>query len=399
MDLSEYTQALKANLAQTQNQKKLFILGIILLPIVIGRFILKSCREKSKVLEKEKESLIKKIENHVKSAINKCEKEHQNVLDNDTYLIYSERSRLNNLFGESTSNILFLQSTDVFSDGFQEELKKIHAKITKISEEVKRYNKHFVDRRKKDYDSLFKRSPHVLDDSQKTAVVVDDKHNLVVAGAGSGKTEVLINRIAYLIERKPDSVEPKKILALALQSDAEEEIKERLKRYGASDVEVRTFHSLGNKILQDKGSLMKESPQLKFPGKNGEREREEYIESLFSKLMTKTEIQKKVVNYMEKYGDDFKIKEVVDFETKEEYFKYIEDLRYKALDGQKVRSQAERVILNFFVTHNIDGKRVKSLYEHPAEWMSYYDEEGKKTHSGTRLFPKRFQHILGTLGY
>jgi DNA helicase IV len=36
------------------------------------------------------------------------------------------------------------------------------------------------------------------------AIITDDKHNLVVAGAGSGKTEVLITRIAYLIKRKSE---------------------------------------------------------------------------------------------------------------------------------------------------------------------------------------------------
>ena len=105
-------------------------------------------------------------------------------------------------------------------------------------------------KRKKEYDDLFKKSPFPLDDYQKTAIITDDKHNLVVAGAGSGKTEVLITRIAYLIKRKSDTIKPNRILVLAFNKNAVDDIKKRLeKRYEITDVEVRTFHGLGRKIL------------------------------------------------------------------------------------------------------------------------------------------------------
>ena len=40
-----------------------------------------------------------------------------------------------------------------------------------------------------------------LNDAQKEAVVAEDKHLRIIAGAGSGKTRVLTMRIAYLIEK------------------------------------------------------------------------------------------------------------------------------------------------------------------------------------------------------
>ena len=69
---------------------------------------------------------------------------------------------------------------------------------------VSSYNDKFVEQRKIDYKYLWSKGPISLDDEQQTAIVTDDKYNLVVAAAGSGKTEVLITRIAYLIQRKPD---------------------------------------------------------------------------------------------------------------------------------------------------------------------------------------------------
>ena len=53
---------------------------------------------------------------------------------------------------------------------------------------VDNFNKEFIKRQKKEYAHLFKNDGIELDDDQKTAVITDDKHNLVVAGAGSGKT-------------------------------------------------------------------------------------------------------------------------------------------------------------------------------------------------------------------
>jgi superfamily I DNA/RNA helicase len=71
------------------------------------------------------------------------------------------------------------------------------------------------------------------------AIIIDDTHNLVVAGAGSGKTEVLITRVAYLKERESDGIIAKRILILAFQNKAAREISERLnKRVSSSNCMV-----------------------------------------------------------------------------------------------------------------------------------------------------------------
>lgn len=74
---------------------------------------------------------------------------------------------------------------------------------------------------------------------------------LVLAGAGSGKTKVLTNRIAYLIEQ---GVSIDNILAITFTNKAAKEMKEReikLIGYDAKSIQISTFHSLGLKIIKE----------------------------------------------------------------------------------------------------------------------------------------------------
>ncbi|MGY3689157.1 DNA helicase IV [Vibrio coralliilyticus] len=86
--------------------------------------------------------------------------------------------------------------------------------------------------------------------SQQQAVLLNDDNNLVLAGAGSGKTSVLTARVAYLLQSHLAQAED--ILMLAFGRDAAEEMKQRLENkigLSAEQVTVNTFHQLGLKIL------------------------------------------------------------------------------------------------------------------------------------------------------
>jgi DNA helicase-2/ATP-dependent DNA helicase PcrA len=89
-----------------------------------------------------------------------------------------------------------------------------------------------------------------FNDMQREAVTSSDGPLLIIAGAGSGKTRVLINRIAHLIER---GVYPYHIMAVTFTNKAAKEIKERLiSTVGerATKVWYGTFHSMALRILR-----------------------------------------------------------------------------------------------------------------------------------------------------
>lgn len=86
-----------------------------------------------------------------------------------------------------------------------------------------------------------------LDDSQRKAVESLNGPIRVLAPAGSGKTKTLINRILHLLNQ---GIPAEKILALAFNKKARDEMQERLDRKNVDGVEVRTFHSLGYEIVR-----------------------------------------------------------------------------------------------------------------------------------------------------
>ena len=178
-----------------------------------------------------------------------------------------------------------------------------------------------------------------LNENQQKAVVHKEGPMLVLAGAGSGKTSVLTNRIAYLIE---DGVSPANILAITFTNKAAREMKERVTKLIGADaryIQISTFHSFGLKILKenyeflgyDKNFIILDSDDTLTvvkklmkdlnmnPKYYNARELRSKISSAKNELITpekfkKQEYDEKIVTLYKKYCQKLKAGNSVDFD-------------------------------------------------------------------------------------
>lgn len=132
-------------------------------------------------------------------------------------------------------------------------IEKLLPWLTEPSTCIAERNQSWLETERKNWEVLFsqvERSP--LNLSQQYAVLLNDDHNLILAGAGSGKTSVLTARVAYLLQSHLAQAE--ELLLVAFGRDAAKEMEQRIDaRIGmaAEQVRVNTFHQLGLKILND----------------------------------------------------------------------------------------------------------------------------------------------------
>ena len=104
-----------------------------------------------------------------------------------------------------------------------------------------------------------------LNKAQKTAICYGDGPLLIIAGAGTGKTTVITERIKYLISS--EKAKTTEILALTFTDKAAREMEERIDialPYGYSDMWVSTFHSFCDRVLRQEGIHIGINPDYKL---------------------------------------------------------------------------------------------------------------------------------------
>jgi len=95
-----------------------------------------------------------------------------------------------------------------------------------------------------------------LNEQQLAAVTAAPGPQLIIAGAGSGKTRTLTYRVAYLLE---NGIDPRNILLLTFTNKAAREMLNRVANLlpiDASGIWGGTFHAIGNRMLRRHGSAL-----------------------------------------------------------------------------------------------------------------------------------------------
>jgi|WetSurSiteA1Bulk_404760.scaffolds.fasta_scaffold00063_22 DNA helicase II / ATP-dependent DNA helicase PcrA len=114
-----------------------------------------------------------------------------------------------------------------------------------------------------DFSRLKVNYAHTLNPAQLAGVVSTDKPVLCIAGAGSGKTRIIVHRVSYLIEK---GVDPRAILLLTFTRKAAEEMLQRvetlLQDKNVGKVTGGTFHSFSSHVLRKYANMLNLPPDF-----------------------------------------------------------------------------------------------------------------------------------------
>jgi len=196
-----------------------------------------------------------------------------------------------------------------------------------------------------------------LTPEQRLAVVTDEDATLVLAGAGSGKTSVIVAKAAYLIERgiRP----PGDILLLAFGKDAASEMAARIKERAGVEVDAMTFHALGNRIIR---AVESTGPALADHASDDAKFRSLLRDILLNEVASTAGLGKLLMDWFSEFYWPYKSE--WDFKTQDSYYQWVEAHELRTLNGDRVRSFEEWEIANWLYRNGI-AHEYEPVYEGP----------------------------------
>ena len=264
------------------------------------------------------------------------------TIQNAGYLRTSRWKRIRNLAQET------LNQSELLADFMKcffhadfillKQIAELREKVQWSERDVDKFRQQYVTRCKKKFSTYFDQvESKLLTEKQREACMIDEDNNLVLAGAGTGKTSTMIGRAGFLIHS--GQAKPDQILMLAFANKAAREMQERL------DERVkeipRTFHKLGRDIIV---KVEGEHPSLSPLSEDDALLKNQVGKWIEEKMINNSSYKEDVLNYFSDYL--YPAVNPFDFKTKGEYLEYIRANEIWTLKGEKVKSLGECLIAN-----------------------------------------------------
>lgn len=257
-----------------------------------------------------------------------------------------------------------LPSKGTFSDSVYDDFMLLYSVANWKRADVAAHRESYVDaERLKNADYFDSVESNPLTESQREACIVDQDNNLVLAGAGTGKTSTMVGRAGYLI--RSGQAQPHQVLMLAFANKAATEMQERVNaKIEEKGVVVSTFHKLGKDVI---ASVEGGQPSV-TPLAEDEKLLAFHVNSWFNLGMEETKYRAKVLKYFEHYL--YPNRNPFDFETEGEYFDYILANEIRTLKGEAVKGHGECLIANHLFKLGIEYQ-YEAEYEHSTRTLEF----------------------------
>ncbi len=272
------------------------------------------------------------------------------------YITWVQRDQIRSNY--STVGRYFKNKTKFYKK--EEAVKRFNEVFGNFDNYIVTYNRNYVSTQKEKFKQYFDNiEGKKLDDQQRNALITDEYSNLIIAGAGSGKTLTILGKVKYLIEKK--NIDLKDILLLSFTKKTVDDLNKRLKEIEL-DVEATTFHKLGYDIIR------KYNPET--PAVANENTLREVIKKyLQSDIFNDPEALQSYIQYVacymnipeeddafDSFGEKLDTEKGIDFQTlksKCEPLNIVENPTLDTLKGEKVKSVEELTIANFLYLNGI----------------------------------------------
>lgn len=232
-----------------------------------------------------------------------------------------------------------------------------HSSLFPLNDNTEVIRSAFENRKLKQREDFYNQiESNPLTPEQRLAVVRENDRNMVLAAAGTGKTSVMVAKALDLIDS--GQLTSNEILVLAYNNAAAKELRERIKHRvserliktgkeinGSIDnLEISTFHALGRGILKDCNI----KTHISIFADDSKKFDKWVHDWLVNYISSSTQAMKNFIAIHFRPADPF------NFETDEEYQRYIRDNEYRALSGDLVRGYQELLIANWLYLNDIE---------------------------------------------
>ena len=302
----------------------------------------------------------------------------------DDYITWVHRNEIKNQF--SVVGNYFKNKSTFYKK--EEKVKRFNEIYQDFDTYISNYNKTYVQSQKEKLHLYFNDiEGKPLDDQQRTALITDEYSNLIIAGAGSGKTLTILGKVKYLIEQK--KIKPEDILLLSFTKKTVDELNERLQNIGLT-ARATTFHKLGYDTLK--------KYQNRVPVVTNENTLSKIINTYLGKEIFENEKSLQAfVEYVACYmnipeghenfdslGEKLDTEKGIDLQTlkskcEPEALNKVAKAALDTLQGEKVKSVEELTIANFLYLNGIEYEYEKpypfstTIVYRPDFYLKDYD--------------------------
>jgi len=308
------------------------------------------------------------------------EQEYQALFSPAHYITQRELKKMHSGFDKVAE--LLLSGSEPLPSIDPNAVKIFLDKYGTLDEDASAHNNDFIDRKVSDnevyFDSILSEVDKriMLDVEQRRAVVTEDDHVLLVAGAGTGKTTTMAAKVKYLIDKC--GTKPEDIIAISYTNKAIDELRYRINKKLGIPTRINTFHAFAYDVVRQHSGT---APEVNFSAYS-------YIQDMLENVIfTNKGLMRNLVLFLGYYfdltEDVFKFENLnqyhlfkaqQDYESLKsslgEYIKNVADRRGSAkyprtITGEFLRSIQEVQIANFLYLNGLDYE-YEPTYPHPV---------------------------------